>query len=57
MTDPLRRNLFIILGWAAFGLLSYKVATTTIDNKIYDPFEILGIKSVGNDRSARFSFL
>jgi hypothetical protein len=29
--------------------LSYKVATTTIDNKIYDPFEILGIKLVGSD--------
>ena len=29
-----------------FSLLAYKVTTTKIDNKIYDPFEILGIKSV-----------
>jgi hypothetical protein len=34
------------LGWVTFGLLAYKVATTKVDNKIYDPFEILGIKSV-----------
>lgn len=40
------RSLSIILGWVAFSLLAYKVATTKIDNKIYDPFEILGIKSV-----------
>ena len=46
MTNPLCRSLFILLGWAVFGLLAYKVTTTKIDNKIYDPFEILGIKSV-----------
>jgi hypothetical protein len=45
-TNPLCRSLFIILGWAVFSLLAYKAATTKIDNKIYDPFEILGIKSV-----------
>jgi hypothetical protein len=45
-TDGLCRSLFIILGWVAFSLLAYKVSTTKIDNKIYDPFEILGIKSV-----------
>jgi hypothetical protein len=48
-TDYLCRSLFIILGWVAFGLLAYKVSTTKIDNKIYDPFEILGIKSVSLD--------
>lgn len=45
-TNTLCRSLFITLGWAVFGLLAYKVTTTKIDNKIYDPFEILGIKSV-----------
>ena len=54
-TDLLCRSLFIILGWAVFGLLSYKVANTTIENKIYDPFEILGIGSVSNDPSAPFA--
>jgi translocation protein SEC63 len=45
-TNPLCRSLFIILGWVVFSLLAYRVATTKIDIKIYDPFEILGIKSV-----------
>jgi hypothetical protein len=45
-TNTLCRSLFIILGWVVFSLLAYKVTTTKIDNKIYDPFEILGIKSV-----------
>lgn len=44
--DRICRGLFLSLGWVVFGLLAYKVATTKIDNKIYDPFEILGIKSV-----------
>jgi hypothetical protein len=44
--DHLCRSLFIILGWVTFSLLAYKVATTKIDIKIYDPFEILGINSV-----------
>jgi len=43
---PFCRSLFIILGWVGFSLLAYKVTTTKIDNKIYDPFEILGIISV-----------
>jgi len=44
--DSLCRGLFITLGWVTFSLLAYKVATTKVDNKIYDPFEILAIKSV-----------
>jgi hypothetical protein len=46
MTNPLCRSLLIVLGWVVFSLLAYKATTTKIDNKIYDPFEILGIKSV-----------
>jgi translocation protein SEC63 len=45
------RSLFITFGWLAFGLLSYKVATTKIVNKIYDPFEILGIGMVSHGLS------
>jgi translocation protein SEC63 len=32
-----------VVGWGVFAFLSYKVATTRSDNKVYDPFEILGI--------------
>ena len=28
------------------ALISYKVANTKVDNKVYDPFEILGLSTV-----------
>jgi len=40
-----KKSIFIISGWVVFSVLAYRVATTKIDNKIYDPFEILGITS------------
>ncbi|KAI0057746.1 translocation protein sec63 [Artomyces pyxidatus] len=40
-----KKGVFIALGWVVFGLLAYKVAGIASDNQIYDPFEILGIKS------------
>jgi len=48
-SDYLYRSFLIISGWVVFSLLAYRVATTKIENKIYDPFEILGIKSVSVD--------
>ncbi|ETW84592.1 molecular chaperone, DnaJ superfamily [Heterobasidion irregulare TC 32-1] len=38
-----RKAIFTALGWAALALLSYKVANTANDSKIYDPYEILGL--------------
>jgi translocation protein SEC63 len=40
------RPYFLIMGWSLFGYVSYKVANASLDNKIYDPFEILGIRMV-----------
>jgi preprotein translocase subunit Sec63 len=40
------RGGFVIGGWIAVALLSWKVLNTVTDNKVYDPFEILGISSV-----------
>ncbi|KAI0301942.1 Sec63 Brl domain-containing protein [Multifurca ochricompacta] len=51
-----KKVLFITLGWVAFGLLSYKAATTKIDNKIYDPFEILGIKTSSSEKDIKSHF-
>jgi len=34
------------VGWGLFAFLSYKAANAKFDNKIYDPFEILGIRAV-----------
>ncbi|KAF8196701.1 Sec63 Brl domain-containing protein [Mycena galopus ATCC 62051] len=39
------RTSFVILGWAAFAYLCWKVAGAKNDNQIYNPFEILGIES------------
>lgn len=41
----LHRTFFLIGGWAAFAFLTYKVSTTKVENIVYDPFEILGIRT------------
>lgn len=38
--------MITILGWILFGVTVYKVANTTVESLFYDPFAILGIKSV-----------
>jgi hypothetical protein len=45
----LLRTILLLVGWAAFALLSYRVATSeAIQNVIYNPFELLGISEVGS---------
>lgn len=41
-----QRSLLIIVGWASVTFLSYKVAHAELENKVYNPFEILGISTV-----------
>ncbi|KAG6915041.1 hypothetical protein DXG01_013771 [Tephrocybe rancida] len=41
-----KKTYFLIAGWSLLGYIGYKVAHAEVDNKLYDPFEILGI-SVG----------
>ncbi|OSD01694.1 DnaJ-domain-containing protein [Trametes coccinea BRFM310] len=40
-----RRTLIILVGWSVIGFLIYKVKQSAVENKIYDPFEILGIST------------
>ena len=40
------RNVFLAAGWALVAFLVYKVVTTEVENKVYDPFEILGLRTV-----------
>ncbi|KZT13196.1 uncharacterized protein LAESUDRAFT_669586 [Laetiporus sulphureus 93-53] len=40
-----RKTVFLLLGWTVAGYLAYKAATTEVENKVYDPFEILGLRS------------
>lgn len=44
--NVLFRTVALLVGWTLFGFVAYKVATTEVLNKVYDPFEILGLKSV-----------
>ncbi|KAH8118300.1 Sec63 Brl domain-containing protein [Phellopilus nigrolimitatus] len=39
------KTMFLVAGWTVFGFLAYKVTTTHNENKVYDPFEILGIRA------------
>jgi hypothetical protein len=65
MADPSTnafRTLLILLGWAAFGVLSYRVATSeAVQSVLYNPFELLGIDEVSSVppnplRQARLTF-
>jgi translocation protein SEC63 len=38
--------MFVLFGWSLVAYLSYKVANAELENTIYDPFQILGIKMV-----------
>ncbi|KAF7969129.1 hypothetical protein HWV62_28248 [Athelia sp. TMB] len=50
------KGTFIILGWALFGYLTYKTANAKIDNKIYDPFEILGLATSVTEKEIKSHF-
>jgi hypothetical protein len=53
LTKLVSRSVFIIAGWSLFVYVSYKVAGAKLESKIYDPFEILGLRAV----SPQFSYL
>lgn len=40
-----RKTIIVLVGWSLVAFLIYKIATTEVENKIYDPFEILGIRT------------
>lgn len=40
-----RRSFIILTGWSLFGYLVYRVASSKVENKVYNPFEILGINT------------
>lgn len=40
-----KKTYVLVAGWSLLGFVCYKVANAKLDNKIYDPFEILGIRA------------
>lgn len=51
--NEFRRTFFLVGGWTAFAFLTYKAATTRTENKIYNPFEILGIRTGTSEKEIK----
>src|SRR5579859_2474987 len=41
----IRKIIFLAVGWSIVGYMTYRIATTKIENKIWDPYAVLGISS------------
>lgn len=41
-----KRHIFLALGWAYLAVVGYQAAQIKFSGVLYDPFEILGIKTV-----------
>ncbi|KAK7450993.1 secretory subunit [Stygiomarasmius scandens] len=51
-----KKTIFVLCGWSLVAYLAYKVTNAELDNKIYDPFEILGIKMGSTDKEIKSHF-
>ncbi|KAL0949851.1 hypothetical protein HGRIS_009884 [Hohenbuehelia grisea] len=51
-----KKTIFLVVGWALLGYMSYKSANAKFENKIYDPFEILGIKMGTSQKEIKSHF-
>ncbi|THH16920.1 hypothetical protein EW146_g3795 [Bondarzewia mesenterica] len=51
-----RKGVFTLVGWIVFALLSYKVANAVVENKIYNPYEILGLKLGVSEKEIKSHF-
>ncbi|KAG1888747.1 translocation protein sec63 [Suillus subluteus] len=51
-----RKALFITVGWAAVAFLSFKAAHAEIENKVYNPFEILEISTGATEKEIKSRF-
>ena len=45
--------MFIVGGWTVVALLSWKLLNTKSENTVYDPFEILGIRSGSTEKEIK----
>ncbi|KAF5366562.1 hypothetical protein D9758_008999 [Tetrapyrgos nigripes] len=51
-----RKTIFVIFGWSLVAYLSYKVANAELENTVYDPFQILGIKMGTSEKEIKSHF-
>ena len=41
--DVIRKYILLAIGWSIVGYMSYRIATTKTEHKIWDPYVVLGI--------------
>jgi translocation protein SEC63 len=41
----LRKYVMLAIGWGIVGFMAYRIATTKVENEIWDPYAILGIST------------
>ncbi|KAG1764642.1 translocation protein sec63 [Suillus occidentalis] len=51
-----RKALLITVGWAAVAFLSFKAAHAELENKVYNPFEILQISTGATEKEIKSHF-
>ncbi|KAF5322656.1 hypothetical protein D9619_001280 [Psilocybe cf. subviscida] len=51
-----RKSYLLLGGWSLFAFVCYRVSQLKTENKIYNPFEILGIKSSTPDKEIKAHF-
>ncbi|KAJ6581236.1 Sec63 Brl domain-containing protein [Mycena capillaripes] len=53
---PGKKMAFVIVGWSTFAYFCWKVAGAKMDNKVYNPFEILGISTDLSEKEIKSHF-
>ncbi|KIJ32311.1 hypothetical protein M422DRAFT_76544 [Sphaerobolus stellatus SS14] len=48
-----KKAILTLVGWAVFAATAYKVAITPVENTIYDPFAILGLKRSATEKEIK----
>ncbi|KAH8832821.1 Sec63 Brl domain-containing protein [Flagelloscypha sp. PMI_526] len=51
-----KKFVFLAVGWAVFAVVAHRVATTEVENKVYNPFEILGISATSTEKEIKSHF-
>ncbi|KAK2464479.1 hypothetical protein APHAL10511_003458 [Amanita phalloides] len=51
-----KKAVFLLLGWSLLAFVSYRVVGAVVENKVYDPFEILGINTDTSEKEIKAHF-
>ncbi|KAF9475267.1 translocation protein sec63 [Pholiota conissans] len=51
-----KKTYFLVGGWSLFALVCYRVSLLKVENKVYNPFEILGIKTSTPEKEIKSHF-